>query len=571
MTPLAPREPDQIKTLARTFLARFFDNDITGGSTDLRHSFLGLLGAIALPGVWMASVRAGAWSRIAQIRGPEAVRFESAPEKVFILGTSMVIVAGLAAIVWQSLLIDRRDVIVLGSFPVRRRTVLAGKFGALVAFFGIITAAMQTIASCFFGLTLGMHGGPLFGLWTIVAHFVAASAAGLFMYLSVIAAQGLLLGVAGPRQSARFAPILQLALITGALLLFAMLPLTAGATPGPVYGLRAREMHGVLWMPPVWFFGLYETILGTSNATLHMLAGRAMLALSAAAGLALVSYPLAYRRVVQDALVGAPVAARLGPVRRFAALVPRLLARDHITRATLQFGMATIGRMTLHRLVIAIALGIGAAFVVPVVSVNLNSDLPLPTPGMLSVSTLLMFCLLVALRVAVALPAELDAAWIFAMAGETGSLRHRIAARRLLWITGVVPPTLLAFTIFWIVWGPNVAWPHALLSLAVGAVLVELLLAGLKGVPCAEPYMPGGARLQSRWPWYLLLLVSLNIYVPQAEAMLLRGSSGTWILAGVLALDALIVRLWADRRHRLGIDRLQTDEVTLIDLKGTSV
>jgi hypothetical protein len=157
------------------------------------------------------------------------------------------------------------------------------------------------------------------------------------------------------------------------------------------------------------------------------------------------------------------------------------------------------------------------------------------------------------------------------MAGDTGTLRHRIAARRLLWITGVVPPTLLALAIFWIIWGPNVAWQHALLSLAVGAVLVELLLAGLKGVPCAEPYAPGGARLQSRWPWYLLLLVSLNIYVPQAEAMLLGGSSGVPILAGVLAVDALIVRLWADRRHRLGIDRLQADEVTLIDLKGTSV
>ena len=570
MTPSAPREPEQIKTLARTFLARFFDNDITGGSTDLRHSFLYLLGAIALPGVWMANVKMGAWNRIAQIRGAEAVRLESAPEKVFILGTSMVIIAGLAAIVWQSLLIDRRDVIVLGSFPVRHRTVLAGKFGALVGFFGIVTAAMQTAASFFWGLTLGMHGGPLFGLWTIVAHFVAAAAAGLFMYLVVIAAQGLLLGFAGPRQSARLAPLLQIVLITGALLLFALLPLTAGATPGPVYGMRAREMHGVLWMPPVWFFGLYETILGTSNATVHMLAGRALLGLVAAGGLALLSYPLAYQRVVQDALVGAPVAARLGPVRRLMAFVPRLLARHHVTRATLQFAMATIGRMTLHRLVIAIALGIGAAFVVPVVSVNLNADLPLPTPGMLSVSTLLMFCLLVALRVAIALPAELAGAWIFAM-GDTATLRHRTAARRLLWVTGVLPPTLVAFAIFWVFWNFGVAWRHALLSIAIGGLLVELLLAGLKGVPCAEPYAPGGARLQSRWPWYLLLLVSLNIYIPQGEAMLLRGQYGVPIMAGVLIVDMLIVRLWADRRHRLGIDRFQVDEVTLIDLKGTSV
>jgi hypothetical protein len=135
----------------------------------------------------------------------------------------------------------------------------------------------------------------------------------------------------------------------------------------------------------------------------------------------------------------------------------------------------------------------------------------------------------------------------------------------------VVPPTLAAFVVFWAAWGPSVAWRHALLSTAIGALLVELLLAGFRGVPCAEPYAPGNARLSSRWPWYLLLLVSLNIYIPQGEAMLLRTANGVPILTAFIVVDALIVRLWTDRRHRLGIDRLPRDEVTLIDLKGTSV
>ena len=206
MTTPLPKEFDQIKTLARTFLARFFDNDITGGSTDVRHSFLWLLGAIALPGFFVPHSRLNKWARIALLGGPDAVRIESAPDKVFILGTSMVIVAGLAAIVWQSLLIDRRDVLVLGGFPVRHRTVLLGKFGALVLFFSMITVAMQTLASFFFGLYLGMHGGPAFGLWQMVVHFLTATAAGLFMYLGVVAAQGVLLSVAGPRLAARLAP-----------------------------------------------------------------------------------------------------------------------------------------------------------------------------------------------------------------------------------------------------------------------------------------------------------------------------------------------------------------------------
>jgi hypothetical protein len=566
-----PKETDQVVTLARTFLARFFDNDVTGGSEDVRHSFLWLLGAMALPGFWAATARLGAWTRIALFRGPDALRMESAPDKIFILGTSMVMVAMLTAIVWQSLLIDRRDVLVIGSYPVRHRTVLAGKFGALVAFFGIITVAMQTIASFFYGMFLGMHGGPLFGLWQMLVHFVVSGAAGLFMYLSVIAAQGLLLGLAGPRQFGRLAPVLQLVLITGALLLFAMLPLTAGSAAGPIYGLPAREMANVLWMPPVWFLGLYETLLGTSNPVLHQLAGRALAALAAVAAIALLSYPLAYRRVVNAALVGAAVAATRGPVRRLIALVPSLLARHHVARAGLQFVMATIGRTTLHRLVIAMALGIGTAFIVPVVSVNLGAPASYPTPGLLSVSTLLMLFLLVALRVAVALPAELSGTWLFAISGDESSRWYRIAVRRFFWAAGVVPPTMTSLVAFWIVWGPAVAWQHALLSVGVGIVLVEILVAGLSGVPCGRAYAPGGARLRSRWPWYLLLLVTLNIYIPQAEARLLRGPSGVPILAAVLVALALAVRLRADWRQRQGVDGMDPEAMTVIDLQGTGV
>ena len=569
MLPL-PRETDQIRTLARTFLARFFDNDLTGGSTDLRHSFLWLLGAMALPGMWLPHVLMGRWARIAMFRGPEALQVESAPEKVVILGVSMVMVAGLTAIVWHSLLIDRRDVIVIGSFPVRHRTVLGGKLGALIGFFAIITVAMDTLASFFFGMYMGMHGGPLAGLWQMVAHFVASAAAGLFMYLAVISAQGLLLGVAGPRQFARLAPVLQLVLIAAALLLVALLPLTATAASGPIYGLPAREMPGVLWMPPVWFLGLYESILGTANPVLHQLAGRALLALCAVAALTALSYPLAYRRVVHAALVGAAVTARRGPVRRLVGAAPALMARQHIVQAGLQFVFSTIGRTTLHRLVIAIALGTGTAFVVPVVSVNLGTTSAVPTPGLLSVSTLLIFFLLVSLRVAVALPAELAGAWLFETTGDEMSRWFRVAVRRFFWVAGVLPPVLVSAAAFWVSWNWSMAWRHALLSSAVGGLLVELLVAGMKGVPCGCAYAPGGARLKSRWPWYLLLIVTLNIYLPQAEARLMRVDHGVPIMAGVLVIVAIAVRLWADRRQRLGVDRVMNEDMTLIDLRGTS-
>ena len=561
-----PSEKDQAVTLARTFLARFFENDITGGSTDLRHTFLRLLAVIAVPGIFAPHGKLAVWTRISMLEGGEAVRMQSAVDKVFALGTTMVIVTGLAAIVWQSLFIDRRDVLVLGSFPVRHRTILAGKFGALAIFFGIVTVVMHAISAGFYGMYLGTLTGLLFGLWMIVVHFLACTAAGLFMYLTVIAAQGLLLGVAGPRQFARLAPVLQLVIIAGGILLFVMLPITSAAAPGFLYDRPARPMSPDVfwWMPPVWFLGLYETIQGTTNPALHQLAWRALIALGAAGALALLSYPLAYRRVVTDALVGTPVSARRGVIRRAAALLPALLARSRVAQATLQFTIATIGRTGLHRLVIAVAIGAGAAFIVPVVAANVGTEVPRPTPGLLSVSILAMLFLLVSLRLALGLPAELAGAWIFEATAGTTSRWHRIAARRLLWIAGIVLPVAIIFAVFSIVWDATAGWQHGLLTTAIGALVVELLLLGFQGVPCAKAYTPGGAKLQARWPWYVFFLIISNIYVPQGEARLLETPYGVPILAGFIFVVALAVRLWSDRRQRLGVDDLVDADLTTI-------
>ena len=61
----APQERRQVGALARAFLARFFDNDLTAGSTDLKHSFLWLIAAAAMPGLAMPNSNMERWSRLA--------------------------------------------------------------------------------------------------------------------------------------------------------------------------------------------------------------------------------------------------------------------------------------------------------------------------------------------------------------------------------------------------------------------------------------------------------------------------------------------------------------------------
>src|SRR5688572_23224851 len=66
-----PSERGQVIALARAFLGRFFDNELTAGSTDLKHSFFWLIAAAAMPGIAMPNANLERWGRLAAIRGPE--------------------------------------------------------------------------------------------------------------------------------------------------------------------------------------------------------------------------------------------------------------------------------------------------------------------------------------------------------------------------------------------------------------------------------------------------------------------------------------------------------------------
>ena len=552
MTIDLPSERGQIMALARAFLARFFDNDLTAGSTDLKHSFLWLIAAAAMPGIAMPSAKMELWSRLAIIRGPEGgpefLRMTASSDIVFSLGVTMITMGLLATIVWNSLLIDRRDALVLGSFPVRHRTVLAGKIVALLAFFGIVFAGIFPLAAASYGLHLGMPiAGMVFGFKLAGVHVLVSVLAALFVVFVVVGAQGLLLTLLGPRLFGRVTPTLQMMLVAAVVLLFVFLPFAAAETSGPVYGLRPASQVGVLALPPVWFFGLYETLLGGTLPVLHVLSDRALGAIAIAGAIVLVTYPLAYRRVVNAAVVGTAARARQSLPTRLAAHLPRLLSRDPVSRATIQFTMTTIGRAGLHRLVIAMAVGAAFAFIVPIVGANLGVRPPRPTMGLLAMPIVLMVFVLIGLRIALALPADLAANWLFRTSAGAMRREHRRGTRRFLWFAGIGVPLLVTLPVIGALWGPLVMILHAIVCASVGVLVVEIAIRRFEGVPCTIPFEPGKAKLQARWPMYFIGLINVTVTVPGIEAQLLRMGSipGPLILGALMLMAAAAVSYWS--------------------------
>lgn len=513
-----------VRTLAGAFLRRFFDNDLTRGSMDVEKSFIWLIAALAMPEFFLPNLATNRWSITAMAYAPMGgvAYFRRVLDMDLVIGLGMTMASmGLAAaVVWHSLLIDRRDVLVMGPFPVRGRSMLAGKALALLAWFGLLSAGMHPLGALFYGIHIGAVTSPLLGIAIVFVHVTVASLAGLFMFLLVIAAQGTLLTLTGPRIFDRLAPLLQLVLATGVLLLFVALPLIGSAAVSAIHGTPPTDRTWPLLMPPVWFVGVYESLLGTSSPMLHRLALQALLALAGLAAICLVTYPLAFQRVVAAATMADPSPRR--PWRRLTSWIPRWLAADGPSRATLQFTLAVFGRSSVHRLVLAIAVGSSMAIVAPILLDNLGAMPARPTPGLLAIPNLLMAGLLAGLRIATSLPSELPAAWIFAAAPGHDWTRHRRAVRRLIVTVGIGLPAAAGAMACAALWGLEMALIHTALFLAVSALTLELLFMGFDGTPCTTPYEPGRAQLPVRWPIYVAGLIFLAIQLPGFEASYFR-------------------------------------------------
>ena len=105
--------------LVRAFLARFFDNEVTAGSHDLKASLFWLIALLAMPGaiapilIGLSSLQTTTgppdpstwgWAMTARYAGVEVLRTMSRADKTLYLGFAMVASALISAITWTSVM-----------------------------------------------------------------------------------------------------------------------------------------------------------------------------------------------------------------------------------------------------------------------------------------------------------------------------------------------------------------------------------------------------------------------------------------------------------------------------------
>ena len=493
----------QIAALYRAFLGRFFENEMSEGSRDVRASFGRMIGMLAAPGFLLPFANIWRWTELAA-RGGDALRLGSLVDKTVYISLAMAGVMLLSAIVWQALLVDRRDAIVLGSFPVRPRTIVSAKLLALLGYIGIVAAGMNLLAALFYGTMLG--GGTVGALRAMPGHFIASTLACMFACLSVAAFQAAVLAIGGPRVFARVTASAQLVLASTALLIFLMSPAMGAAAMDIARGNERSAW--VLWLPPMWFLGIYEVIVGSPKPVMPGMAARGVLMFGGVLAVLLAAYPLAYRRIATAALRGTPLGSRrsLGSAA-LGWLMRRLPVRNDV-RGALHHTLLTTARVARNKLIVATALGGAVAISLPFILrwAGMTWVPSVPARSHIAVPLLFLMLGLAGMRMAYNVPSELAASWIFSTAVRPARIGTS-AARTAGLLIAFVFSALLCLPIYLWFWGPATALSLSATVFMFGAVMSEFGLRSVDFVPYARAYNPERGKLQARWPFFLIAFV----------------------------------------------------------------
>jgi hypothetical protein len=531
-SPPAPRPPDQARVLRRHFFREMVHNDLVSPRGDTEVGLFQVLAFLSVPGFFFsysAMVRYVVRARYLPATAREAMLLG---DQALLIGFSMLVIAFVTVLEWSSLVPARRDFDALTVLPIERRTLLAAKARAVLAFVCLFALAANSVSMAVFPMVSGGVDEALpLRLWRAFAHAVALASASLSVALAGIGLQGVLLHGFGGRL-ARFSRAVQVALMFLIVQAAFLLPAFARA-------LRGGASASLLPIPAVWFVGLYQALLGNREALQLSLAGAACAGLIVAAVAALIGYA---RSLGEPLLAWRPAeSVRPAGARLSRRAVHWLLLRKADERAAFWFAIATVLRSQKQRVYVgafcAVGLAVSGVAVILASAAASGSALDLER-ALLRASLLLTLFVAVGLRAVFALPAELPANWVFRLA-DAPDARDRIAGARKAALSLSLVPTALALLPLAAVSHWSVPLVHALYGSAVATLLVEALMFRFQKLPFTCTYVPGAANLRSFWAAYVGAFLVYATLVPAFGAWLVRNPLAVPLVAA--AAGAVVV------------------------------
>ena len=537
--------------LYRHFLLGFFDSDLITATGQTTTALIGAISILLPCTVMFVQPLKFKYTHFSSLPVPGPYREVLRADELWMITLLMSIIGMLTAIKWQSLFPGLRDYRALASLPLRAGQVFMAKWMSLFSVATIVLVAL--IAGP--GLVLPMVSA---GRWAInpsigsrfAVHAAACAAGSYFFFFGLIALQGVLLNLLRPRLFTRVTAYLQgfllaLMLVLG-VLSFSIQPQIANAAVRPEW---AR------WLPPVWFLGLHQAMLGDPDPVMQALAHTARAALGIAFGLALSVYLISYRR--HRALLVEGAAMKLHNRRWPAAFLEWLIPNPR-QQAVLVFIVKTLAGSSQHRMILMGYGGFGLAILLSgIIGMRelVEPDRVVPAYFVYTHVIMLIF-LLIGLRHLFAMPTELLANWTFRITELEGRRQWMRAVDRLVLVSGAVVMLAIPFPVEVRLLGWRAVAESVLFAL-FGLLCYEWAFSSWEKLPFTCSYLPGKTPAWILASQFLGLLTLLPIVSAIMLACLYNRAGFLVVLA---VLFAAWLRIRAMRKETWGEVSLRYEE-----------
>ena len=531
--------------LLRHFTGSFFDSELTSLPGEWQKVAAGIVALLISLGIVIAQGYMDRYAEMGRSAGAAAIISAIRGDQFGMIADMMAATALATVLQWQSLFPSLRDYLALASLPIRPRQIFLAKGGALLLVFSGFVAAIVTMPAVAFSVIVaGAWHFP--SAWRVTVACFASMAGGcVFVFLTLLACQGLLLNLLPARAFARASLVMQGVVFVA----------TLGGVP------LISHQPWTWWWPPMWFLRLWQAV-----ATGHGSARAGLLAIAVPVFAAATLYLLSYHRYRRLLLESSSVAQAHWsvpdhPERTSGPALLDLWIRNPREQAAFTFICKGLSRSRLHRLILLAYAGLAVGWITDgALGASPPSLRNQGVYGLVVVLAPLTMALLVTvgLRYLFSLPLVQSANWMFRIGDREGRAAWLAAVDRFVLWCGITPIFLAGLPAAIAILGPVRGAAAMLLGAGMAWLVFELLFRQWRKLPFTCSYLPGK---QPAWLVFTRAICLIPVLGGVGEFILTCSGDVGAFLALLSFEVALAWRLRASRRKRWAETPLLYEEV----------
>jgi len=439
------------------------------------------------------------------------------------------------------------------TLPIKMRTIFTTKFTSLCLFVGIFALGANSISTLAFWFHLikwQENSSLFFSFFFILAHFVCMFAACYFIFFFSVFVIGVLMLVFPERIFRALSVYFRTVFM--AVFVFLMIYIVSDsfiASQPFAFLPNLKENHSLLlyFFPPMWFTGLFESMIGRQDSQFLTLSSIAILSFIPVTIGFFLSAVASYRKYCRKMEIKKNVNIRLIRIKYFLRhYFDVVFLRNSVQRAVFYFFGKTLRNSMVHKMRLASFAAVGAGLGLILLATNFRSfdNFSELNKILIGIPTVFIFFLLVGIRSVVNIPSSLEANWVFRLTEEKNLNHYSSGLRKGIVFHLLFPLFILVFTFYSFSWGWKIGILHSLYGFVVAVLFMEVLFLKYQKIPFACSYLPGKSKAHFLWMLYLVSFIVYVSLISSLELALLQNPSSFVFFLGFSLFLFLALRVY---------------------------